>query len=161
MRRGLWILGLGVIVAALAYAAFYFAGTARSRQWLHSPQPELAWLKQEYHLSDAEFARLTKLHNAYLPQCEARCREIAALNTRLQQALTTSATVTPEIRKLLQERARMEATCQTEMLKHFYAVSRTMPPDEGRRYLAWVQQQTCFQDGMMNAHQMSPEMMHH
>ena len=28
------------------------------------------------------------------------------------------------------------------MLEHFYAVSRAMPPEEGRRYLDWIQRQT-------------------
>jgi hypothetical protein len=28
------------------------------------------------------------------------------------------------------------------MLKHFMEVSRGMPPEQGRRYLAWVEQRT-------------------
>lgn len=161
MFRGYQILVLGVVVAALAYAGFYLAGTARSRQMLHSPQPELAWLKQEYHLSDAEFARISKLHNAYLPQCEARCRKIAEVSAKLEKALAGASGVTPEIKELLAERANMRAQCQAEMLEHFFAVSRTMPPEEGRRYLAWVQQQTCFEDTMMAGHEMPTGTAHH
>ena len=40
------------------------------------------------------------------------------------------------------ERAKMRADCEAEMLEHFLEVSRTMPPEQGRRYLAWVEQQT-------------------
>jgi hypothetical protein len=29
------------------------------------------------------------------------------------------------------------------MLKHFFEVSRTMPPEQGKRYLAWVRENTC------------------
>jgi hypothetical protein len=29
------------------------------------------------------------------------------------------------------------------MLRHFLEVSRTMPPEQGQRYLQWVEQQTC------------------
>lgn len=152
MRRGFLIIGLGVIVALAAYAGSYFAGTARSRQLLHSQQPELAWLKQEYHLSDAQFARVLKLHNAYLPQCEKRCNQIAALNVQLEQALLNTSSVTPIIQGLLNRRAQLRVKCQTEMLKHFYAVSRTMPPAEGRRYLLWVQQHTCLKDSMTMRH---------
>jgi hypothetical protein len=32
------------------------------------------------------------------------------------------------------------------MLQHFYEVSRTMPPEQGRRYLAWVQERTILAD---------------
>ena len=30
--------------------------------------------------------------------------------------------------------------CQRMMLRHFFQVSQTMPPEEGRRYLAWVKE---------------------
>jgi hypothetical protein len=37
------------------------------------------------------------------------------------------------------------------MLRHFYEVSRTMPPEQGRRYLAWVQERTFMcSEGMMH-----------
>ncbi|PYK99224.1 MAG: hypothetical protein DME19_09415 [Verrucomicrobia bacterium] len=150
MRRGLLILGLGLVGAAIAYCCFYLAGTAAPREWLHSGQPELAWLKHEFKLSDAEFSRITKLHEAYLPQCKARCRRIADLNNKLTNAVGSAAQVTPEIGRLLDERARMRAECQAEMLKHFFEVSRTMPPEQGKRYLVWVQEQTFLREQMMN-----------
>jgi hypothetical protein len=28
------------------------------------------------------------------------------------------------------------------MLQHFFEVSQTMPPEEGKRYLAWVEEKT-------------------
>ena len=50
--------------------------------------------------------------------------------------------VTPEIKQALAEAARLRAECETAMLQHFYEVSRTMPSEQGKRYLAWVQQET-------------------
>ena len=150
MRRGFLILGFGVLAAVVAYSCFYLAGTASSRQWLQSRQPELAWLKQEFKLSDAEFARVSQLHEAYLPQCKERCRRIRDLNNNLDRALTKASGLTPEIEKLLSERATMRADCQGEMLKHFFEVSRTMPPEQGKRYLAWVQERTCLREQMIN-----------
>lgn len=150
MKRGFLILGLGLIAAAAAYACFYLAGTAGLRTWLQSRQPELAWLRQEFKLSDAEFARLSQLHEAYLPQCRERCRLIRQMNDKLGQLLATTSDVTPAVESALAERAKMRSECQAEMLKHFFAVSRTMPPEQGRRYLAWVQQQTCLREQVMN-----------
>jgi hypothetical protein len=150
MRRGFLILGSGVIVAVIAYYCFYLAGTSGSRTWLQSRQPELVWLKQEFKLSDTEFARLSRLHEAYLPQCRERCNRIRAMNDKLAQLLATTSSLTPEIENALAERAKMRSECQAEMLKHFFEVSRTMPPEQGRRYLAWVQEQTCLREQTMN-----------
>jgi hypothetical protein len=50
--------------------------------------------------------------------------------------------MTPEIQNLLVERTKTRAECEGEMMKHFIEISRTMPPEQGRRYLAWVEQQT-------------------
>lgn len=150
MRRGFLILGLGMIAAIASYYCIYLAGTTGPRTLLQSRQPELVWIKQEFKMSDAAFARLSQLHEAYLPQCRERCRVIRQTNDKLGQLLATTSDVTPEIESALAERAKMRSECQTAMLKHFFEVSRTMPPEQGRRYLAWVQEQTCLREQMMN-----------
>jgi hypothetical protein len=86
----------------------------------------------------------------YLPQCKERCQRIDELNDTLSNRLASATQVTPEIEKLLSERAQMRATCQTEMLKHFFEVSRTMPPEQGKRYLAWVRENTCLREQAMD-----------
>lgn len=161
MRRSLQILAFGVMLAAVAYAGSYVAGMAASRKMLQSSQPELAWLKQEFHLSDAEFARVSDLHDAYLPKCATRCRHIAELTGKLEAALSQATTVTPEINELLAARAEERAACQSEMLDHFFAVSKTMPEAQGRRYLAWVQARTCLQEPALANHDESTEAAHH
>ena len=109
---------------------------------MHHPQPELAWLKKEFKLSDGEFARIAELHAAYLPQCAKRCRAIDEQNQKLRQLFSQATNVTPEIQGLLAERGKMRADCEAEMMKHFLEVSRTMPPEQRRRYLTWVEEQT-------------------
>jgi hypothetical protein len=142
MKKGALILLLGVLVAAAAFSGLYYLGTAPCRVIMSQTQPELAWLKKEFRLSDAEFNRITKLHEAYRPQCAQRCLLIAEQNRRLEQLLAQTSSVTPEIQNLLAERAKTRADCEAEMLKHFLEVSRTMPPEQGRRYLEWVEQQS-------------------
>jgi hypothetical protein len=149
MKKGAFILIAGLLVSTVTFAACYYLGTASCRSMMRQPQPELAWLKKEFHLNDAEFARISEMHQAYLPQCRMRCKRIAKQNQRLEGLLANATTVTPEIQNLLAERAQTRAQCETEMLNHFLEVSRTMPPEQGRRYLAWVEQQTCLhQQGM-------------
>ena len=150
MKRGLLILGLGVVGAVVAYCWVYLMGTASPRAMMRSAQPELAWLKHEFNLSDPGFKRISELHEGYLPQCEERCRRIEEFNEALAAVLATATEVTPEIEKLLNERAQMRATCQAEMLKHFFEVSRTMPPEQGSRYLAWARENTCLREQAMD-----------
>jgi len=156
MKTGALILLLGLVLATAAFSGFYYLGTASYRNMMQKPQPELAWLKKQFNLSEAEFDRVVRLHEAYLPQCAERCRLIEEQNQKLQALLGQSTEVTPEIQALLVQRAQTRASCETEMLKHFLAVSRTMPPEQGRRYLAWVEQQTILNRQPMEArHQVS------
>jgi hypothetical protein len=150
MRRGVLILALGLVVAALAYCCVYLMGTTTPRALMRSEQPELAWLKHQFNLGDAEFKRISELHAGYLPQCKERCKRIDELNDTLANRLANATEVTPELEKLLSERAQMRATCQAEMLKHFFEVSRTMPPEQGKRYLAWVRENTCLREQAMD-----------
>ena len=165
MRRGILILALGLAGAAIAYCCFYLMGTATPRALLRSRQPELAWLKHESNLGDLEFARIVELHQAYLPQCKNRCQRIEELNSILEKAISATVQISPEIEKLLAERGQTRTECQTEMLKHFFEVSRTMPPAQGKRYLAWVLEQTGLREQTMNHgeadHDGMGEMDHH
>ncbi|HXT12591.1 MAG TPA: periplasmic heavy metal sensor [Candidatus Angelobacter sp.] len=146
MKKGALILIFGIALAVVAYAGVYFAWTSQSRNLEQSEKPELAWLKEEFHLSESDFKRISALHAAYLPECQEMCRKIEAQNARLKDLLATNSQMTAEIESALAESARLRAECQTHMLRHFYAVSQTMPPEQGRRYLAWVQDRTFLSD---------------
>ena len=146
MKRSLLIFMAGLVVAAAAYFGLYYGSTANSRKLQNTDAPELAWLKEEFHLSDADFARVCRLHESYLAGCAERCRQIDEKNARLKQLLASTNRVTPEIERTLQEAAQLRAECQRKMLEEFYEVSRSMPPEQGRRYLAWVQGQTVLSD---------------
>ena len=142
MRRALAILCIGVLGAISGYFALYLSATSPTRSALRAQTPELSWLKQEFHLSDAEFQRICDLHAGYLPKCREMCGRIAAKNEELKAILAQTNAMTPEIEKKLAEIAQVRAQCQMDMLEHFYAVSRAMPPEQGRRYLDWIEDQT-------------------
>ena len=152
MKRPVLILLAGLAVAAAAYCGVYFSGTASCCRTVKGDAPELAWLKQEFHLGDAEFKRITELHQAYLSGCAERCRRIDQKNEEVARLLAATNNITPEIEKALTESALLRADCQKKMLQHFYDVSRTMPPEQGKRYLAWVQQQTVASDSHSQMH---------
>ena len=146
MKRGGFILVLGLVAAAAAYGCVYLACTSSARSLQRSEKPELAWLKAEFNLSDAEFKRVSELHAAYLPKCRELCIQIGAQNTKLQELLAAATDVSPEIERELAESSRLRTECQTMMLRHFVQVSQTMPPEQGRRYLSWVKDKAFLPD---------------
>ena len=115
MKKGIFILVVGLALAAAAYGCIYFVCTSSARNLERSSQPELAWLKEEFHLSDSEFKRISELHASYLPQCAERCRQIAAQNQRVKALLAATNQMTPEIESAIAESARLRvnasATC--------------------------------------------------
>ena len=71
---------LVILLGALALGAVIFAGSilfqpARLREHDARPADDLSWLQSEFHLSDAEMARIRQLHEGYLPQCIENVRE--------------------------------------------------------------------------------------
>jgi hypothetical protein len=155
MKRPFRILLLGVVLAAVGFCAFYFGATARQRAVMHSANPELGWLREEFNLSDADYKSVCALHDAYRPQCQKMCGLIAEKNDELRMLIAQTNVITPEIARMLEEASQLRAECHKGMLAHFFAVSQKMPTEQGKRYLAWVQEKTLLgHDGMMaNEHQ--------
>ena len=151
VKRVIVILLLGAGLSLGGYLGSYLAKTAPRRAVLSSEAPELEWLKIEFKLGDEEFARISRLHEAYLPQCAQRCAAIDAKHQEMTRLLAGADTVTPEIEKAIADAARLRAECQTAMLKHFCEVSRAMPPAQGKRYLDWVKERTFLPDYDMSA----------
>ena len=58
MKKGFIILLLGLIAGVGAFAGGYLLRSAAHRHMLSESKPELAWLKEEFKLTDAEFARI-------------------------------------------------------------------------------------------------------
>jgi hypothetical protein len=151
MKRGALILMLGGVLGLGAYCGFYFAGTASHRALLESEKPELEWLKKEFNLADSAFDRVVRLHDAYKTECAEMCRRIDAKNQELKELLAKADHVTPGIEAKLVEAGQLRLQCQKNMLRHFLEVSRNMPPDQGRRYLAWVQEKTFLPEHKMHS----------
>lgn len=138
MKRPWLILCGGLLLALLGYGAMLLARAPHTATAHQGGAPELAWLKTEFKIPDAEFQRIEKLHSSYVAGCMERCRLIDAKNAELQRLLQESKTVTPQVDQAIQDAARLRADCQAEMLRHFYEVRASMPPEQGQRYFDWV-----------------------
>jgi hypothetical protein len=142
MRRTFFIT-LGVMAAAIAvFAGSFYLSRQVCVMQLANPADDLTWLRQEFHLNDAEMARIRQLHEGYLPQCAEMCRQIAAKKGEVDETLNGATNVSPVLEQKLVELAELRARCQARMLQHFIQVSQAMPPEQGRRYLTEMRRLT-------------------
>ena len=142
MNRSLVILLGALALGAAIFAGSYFASQRATEMCCTDPSDDLSWLRDEFHLGDAEMTRIRELHEGYLPQCAEMCAKIAAKKHELETALGSGTNVTVEAQTKLTELAGLRAQCQAEMLQHFATVSQAMPPEQGRRYLTEMQKLT-------------------
>ena len=142
MNRSLVILLGALALAAAVFAGSYFTAQRATVMCCTKPADDLSWLRDEFHLSDTEMTRIRELHEGYLPQCAEMCAKIAAKKNELESILGGSTNLTAEAQSKLNEIAELRAKCQAQMLQHFVTVSQAMPPEQGRRYLAEMQQLT-------------------
>jgi hypothetical protein len=142
MNRSLVLLLGALALGTVVFAGSYFASRRVCVVTMTRPADDLSWLRDEFHLSDAEMARVRQLHEGYMPQCAKMCALLAAKKVEVQAALGNGTNVTANAQKKLTELGELRAQCQAQMLRHFIAVSQAMPPEEGRRYLAEMEKIT-------------------
>jgi hypothetical protein len=129
MKRLVSFAVLVVAVAATAYGLTCYLNTQRvGDQW--------TWLRREFRLSDAQFAHLKNLHEAYQPVCAGHCRRIMAVQQRLADLERTGTPDSSAYAAAREEWNALRQECNEATLQHLRAVAAVMDPDAGRRYLA-------------------------
>ena len=142
MNRSLVILLGSLALGAAIFAGSYFTAQRAIVMCCAKPADDLGWLQMEFHLGDAEMARIRELHEGYLPKCAEMCAKIAAAKRELDSLVGTGTNLTVEAQGKLNEIATLRAQCQAQMLEHFVSVSQAMPPEQGQRYLAEMKRLT-------------------
>ena len=149
MKRPLLILLGALALGAAIFACSFFTARHTTMMCCEQPADDLNWLRLEFHLNDADMARIREMHEGYLPKCAEMCAKIAAAKRKLDSLIGTNATITAEVQAKQKEIADLRAQCQTQMLEHFVAVSQAMPPAQGARYLAEMKKLTLGDHGQM------------
>lgn len=138
MKKGLLILMLAILTGVVTFTY------VRSRPQvprdhpaatLLEELPELAWLRKDLKLTDAQFEKVSELHVAYRPKCEEMCEQIARAHQRMDVAAQDSTGLTPELEAALADHAETQAACQKSMLDHLYRTAAVLDEDQARRYL--------------------------
>ena len=123
MKNFLITLAVALAASAAAFAGIYAMNDRPAlRQAVHEGDA-MAWLREEFHLNEAQFAAVKKLHADYNAVCADHCMAIMAAKQRGAPAA---------------ELAALEKTCVDAMAAHFRKVAALLPPGEGERYLALV-----------------------
>lgn len=142
MRRSLLIV-IAIALASVSIFLFaYHASRHICKRYIAQNIDDLTWLQLEFRLSATELARIRQLHEGYLPKCRYYCAQIAAKQRELETLTVAGTNAIAAVEQKLAEIAALRAQCQAEMLRHFTEVSRAMPPEQGRRYLAEMQRLT-------------------
>jgi|GEM_PF-507841 len=127
---------LGVLaVGTIAFYAYHFIATRELRKMVATPNGEMEWLRQEFHLSDSQFKRIVELHADYVPVCNEMCRRISEANEKLDRLISNNKEVTPELQSAIQEAGVVQEDCRRHTLAHIYQISAQMDPVEAERYL--------------------------
>ena len=123
MKRRVLLGVLALIVAAASFGVFYSVADRPAVRRAAARGNTMEWLRAEFHLNDAQFAKIEKLHEDFGRVCTQHCNAI-------MDARRTGASS--------EEIGRLQDVCVTSMLDHFREVAACMPPGEGDRYLAIV-----------------------
>ncbi len=127
---------IGALAAGvIAFCGINFLATRDLGRMAKAPNGELEWLRREFHLSDAQFAKIATLHSAYTPVCDEMCRRIMEANSKLDRLVSEKREVTPELEAAIREAGSVQEDCHKQMLAQIYRVSAQMNPADGQNYL--------------------------
>src|SRR5260221_2188128 len=127
---------MGALAAGvISVCGINFLATRDLGRMAKAPNGELEWLRREFHLSDAQFAKIAPLHSAYTPVCDEMCRRIMEANSKLDRLVSEKREVTPELEAAIREAGSVQEDCHKQMLAQIYRVSAQMNPADGQNYL--------------------------
>lgn len=93
------------------------------------------WLRQDFHLTDQQFAAIQVVHQAYAGSCVEHCRLIQEA-TKVRDALTAK-TSSPADRVAAETAVKeLRSVCEQALTVHVQKVAALMAAEDGRRYLA-------------------------
>lgn len=127
---------IGGIAVATGALAFHFSGDAALKTAV-AKRDALEWLRTDFQLTDAQFAKIKQLHDAYSVVCEQHCLAIQQAEFARQdlKARSADAAALAAAEKNVEE---LRALCETAIAAHVRQCAAEMSPAAGARYLALV-----------------------
>jgi len=129
-----------VVATILGGLTAYFGGQALRRisqgVRVHGEaKEEIQWLREEFALGDADFAKVEALHLAYVPRCDALCMAVTESSRRVAELVAATPVMTEAVAAAIEADERVRGECRKALLGHLYETAAAMPPEAGRRFL--------------------------
>lgn len=135
MKR--WLAMFGLAVAALG-VGYWVAGQRHAGELTgltNARGSNLLWLRNEFNLTDEQFAAVSAAHRGYAAVCTRHCADILAARQNLEDVRDHGADVAVAEEQL----QKLEQVCNDATLAHVRRVAGLMPPEAGKRFLALVE----------------------
>lgn len=128
-----------IVAVAAATCAFAF-------HWACNPQvaaavakrDALEWLRTDFQLTDAQFARIKQLHESYSSVCDQHCQEIMAAATARERIKSDKPGDFSALAAANKQVEDLRHLCETAIATHVRQCAAEMSPEAGQRYLALV-----------------------
>jgi hypothetical protein len=137
MKHFLATLAAIAALAAVACAlAFHFSGDPTLKAAV-AKRDALEWLRAEFQLTDAQFAKIRQLHESYSIVCEKHCMDIMEA-ARARDELRKTSTDAAALAAANQRVEELRQVCETAIAAHVRQCAAEMSPAARDRYLALV-----------------------
>ncbi len=135
MKRTLFVVLLGLAVGAATHFVYF---------GLHQPtgdslDGQLAWMKTELKLSDAQFDRIKELHRASSPRLRALASQVAEMQAEFTAFETERRDADRvdfvEFARFVEARRKVNRECHDSTRQLVLASAEVMTPEQRERYL--------------------------
>ena len=127
---------LATLAAVTCFATYRLSGDPTVKAAVEK-RDAMEWLRTDFRLTDAQFAKIKQLHDSYSIVCEKHCMDImdaARARDELRKTSTDVAAVAAA-NKRVEELRRI---CETAIAAHVRQCAAEMSPESRDRYLALV-----------------------
>ena len=131
------LLVLTGLAAVTCLATFWMSGDPSVRAAVEK-RNAMEWLRADFALTDAQFAKIKKLHDSYSVVCEKHCMDImhaTRARNELKASPSVDATATAAADKRVEE---LRLICEMAIAAHVRQCAAEMSPSARDRYLALV-----------------------
>ena len=139
MKHTLVILTLGLVVGLATHLAYFRLHEPAATDTLDG---QLAWMKTELQLTDAQYTRIKALHEASSPKLRAMAAQVAQLQgefTAFEHIRRTSDRVDfLEFARFVETRRHVSRECLDSTRQLVLASAEVMTPQQRQRYIRLV-----------------------
>lgn len=139
MKRGGLVLLLGLVVGVTAHLAYFHFHRPFNPDSLDG---QLAWMKSELQLSDAQFARIRELHEASSPRLRSLAAQVAQMQSEFAAFENTRRTSDRvdfiEFAQFVEDRRNISRECLDSTRQLVQASASEMTPAQREHYFGIV-----------------------